>query len=157
MEPQDRTGESFNSRPHKEVDKTRDTELYRNVSFNSRPHKEVDFACPYSTCLCNSPFNSRPHKEVDLSCFCRNICICRLSTHDLTRRSTKLQRIRVNLAVFQLTTSQGGRRIFRSTCHRVPGLSTHDLTRRSTETKISASGQHDLSTHDLTRRSTILA
>ena len=35
-------GESFNSRPHKEVDRLSGSRLINARSFNSRPHKEVD-------------------------------------------------------------------------------------------------------------------
>ena len=101
--------QSFNSRPHKEVDNhciDSDAGIW---SFNSRPHKEVDIkryrrkrsldAFQLTTSqggrlflqihpeniLC--PFNSRPHKEVDMI---RSTCIrC--------------------ITAFQLTTSQGGR------------------------------------------------
>ena len=76
---------SFNSRPHKEVDRVYSDSRTSRCPFNSRPHKEVD------TCLTRSqeqsdPFNSRPHKEVD----------------------AMMQRVRLG-EIFQFTTSQGGR------------------------------------------------
>ena len=98
----------FNSRPHKEVD----SNWYWRVSwityFNSRPHKEVDVYLIIGV-ISIPHFNSRPHKEVDLEKFEtseRKV----ISTHDLTRRSTKI-----------------------AVKHTAPNsISTHDLTRRST-------------------------
>ena len=122
-------------------------------------------------------FNSRPHKEVDLlrNKFVKNHII--ISTHDLTRRSTREYRHREKLLSFQLTTSQGGRRFvsffliresyFNSRPHKEVdfnrcdwwiwlGISTHDLTRRSTLFSDFISLSQSISTHDLTRRSTTL-
>ena len=100
-------------------------------SFNSRPHKEVDILPPaeYSVFI---TFNSRPHKEVDTSlnrkCRAQILSIHDLtrrstvhsfprttagylSIHDLTRRSTALCTFNVSIVFpFQFTTSQGGRR-----------------------------------------------
>ena len=80
--------------------------------------------------------------------------IQRISTHDLTRRSTKTAATQTFINIFQLTTSQGGRRsgldrIIMPTC-----ISTHDLTRRSTVKKYKRFSTLQISTHDLTRRST---
>ena len=102
----------------------------------------------------NETFNSRPHTEVDMERHEALMDDLKLSTHDLTRRSTR---------------EDSGRDRSRS-------LSTHDLTRRSTskerlqKLKITSfnSRPHTevdeidllsypirvLSTHDLTRRST---
>ena len=122
-------------------------------------------------------FNSRPHKEVDLlrNKFVKNHII--ISTHDLTRRSTREYRHREKLLSFQLTTSQGGRRFvsffliresyFNSRPHKEVdfnrcdwwiwlGISTHDLTRRSTLFSDFISLSQSISTHDLTRRSTFI-
>ncbi len=55
-------------------------------------------------------FNSRPHKEVD------DVSLLIYST----------------LLIFQLTTSQGGRRSYACLYFLSTNLSTHDLTRRST-------------------------
>ena len=103
--------------------------------------------------LCYSYFNSRPHKEVDY--------LVELVFSRLTR--------------FQLTTSQGGRQLFRvisswffyfnSRPHKevdnartnvcdYMSISTHDLTRRSTQTGDFKIKKGIISTHDLTRRST---
>ena len=102
---------SFNSRPHKEVDRKAIGWPISRKAFNSRPHKEVDlvsgrnllriFLFQFTTSQGGRlsshgflfpiySFNSRPHKEVDYSC---SICIYHrgLSIHDLTRRSTFLQ------------------------------------------------------------------
>ena len=83
----------------------------RTESFNSRPHTEVDCTAPElsvhralsthdltrrSTCLTiqkknsGTPFNSRPHTEVDCCLICFYY-IDKLSTHDLTRRSTLIR------------------------------------------------------------------
>ena len=77
----------FNSRPHKEVDKSVTPDLSAGDSFNSRPHKEVDYI---SVCIF--------HK----------IDVFQLTTSQGgRRRNPLLPRIS---PVFQLTTSQGGRR-----------------------------------------------
>ena len=60
----------------------------RAESFNSRPHKEVDGLCIVRPYLMTA-FNSRPHKEVDGRCRCTMMPEKVLSTHDLTRRSTR--------------------------------------------------------------------
>ena len=81
----------------------------RHTYFNSRPHEEVDII-PYLMQIARIYFNSRPHEEVDLCLSSRTQSHCRISTHDLTRRST-------------------------STSHSArlgSDISTHDLTRRST-------------------------
>ena len=104
--------------------------LLQHNTFNSRPHKEVDHSSPRRS-LDPSPFNSRPHKEVDCAVSYISLLID-LSIHDLTRRSTFLvstifDRIisfnsrphkevdhlplynRRHSGTFQFTTSQGGR------------------------------------------------
>ena len=81
----------------------------RIYTFNSRPHKEVD-KCHYITYMNRESFNSRPHKEVDNQIKISIISII-LSIHDLTRRSTWTVPGRVQTRIFfQFTTSQGGRR-----------------------------------------------
>ena len=120
--------------------------------FNSRPHKEVD---------CNN-HTLHPFIEIsthDLTRRSTSGCTCpdfqkRISTHDLTRRSTRYTLAVDRRASFQLTTSQGGRRLafairtlaishFNSRPHKEVdwkllwnatrfNISTHDLTRRST-------------------------
>ena len=99
-------------------------------------------------------FNSRPHKEVDHARVVAPPGYLHLSIHDLTRRSTNYSYQAVALLIFQFTTSQGGRRLFRNSfasslifqfttsqggrlaCSEFPPvpqyLSIHDLTRRST-------------------------
>ncbi len=56
-------------------------------NFNSRPHEEVDGGVIKNEDLF-SHFNSRPHEEVDLNRVDDNIVIT-ISTHDLTKRSTR--------------------------------------------------------------------
>ena len=120
----------FNSRPHTEVDSSSVSRLAGKTPFNSRPHTEVDLQMIYGIRITGS-FNSRPHTEVDInSCSYiyrkwsfqlttshggrpirsgeRDYCYY-LSTHDLTRRSTRyILGIAAEL-FFQLTTSHGGR------------------------------------------------
>ena len=55
-------------------------------------------------------FNSRPHKEVDLLRQNFYHQTSHLSIHDLTRRSTSAPTFSSSGAIFQFTTSQGGRR-----------------------------------------------
>ena len=100
----------FNSRPHEEVDhdflqrfpitgiSTHDLTKRstgaalpvrrRQGHFNSRPHEEVD-TYKISSSAKTLYFNSRPHEEVDpwylFHCFAQVI-----STHDLTKRSTRI-------------------------------------------------------------------
>ena len=120
----------FNSRPHKEVDITQAFRSLQRKHFNSRPHKEVDTKHERRV-LQVWYFNSRPHKEVDsispnrtektvristhdltrrsTSCCIPSITVLIISTHDLTRRSTTVFADPPNCTLFQLTTSQGGR------------------------------------------------
>ena len=56
--------------------------------------------------------------------------------------------------IFQLTTSQGGRRKDGDRDDSHKSISTHDLARRSTEIVIFSIKAHFISTHDLARRST---
>ena len=100
---------NFNSRPHEEVDSDWNANTDFPYYFNSRPHEEVD---NYSLMIqpLGQYFNSRPHEEVDDSrkCSCAFCGIfqlttsrrgrligaavavqLRISTHDLTKRSTK--------------------------------------------------------------------
>ena len=119
----------FNSRPHEEVDVTRMRTgnmqgLFQLTTsrrgrqptatggifvehFNSRPHEEVDLTDPL-VFHSNRHFNSRPHEEVD------NIRVttthpCDISTHDLTKRSTRTRGYAKGSEPFQLTTSRRGR------------------------------------------------
>ena len=105
---------------------------WRGRYFNSRPHEEVDVRL-YRIIIFIRYFNSRPHEEVDnnTASNCLNIII---STHDLTKRST-----RFNNFVYQ--------------CR---DISTHDLTKRSTNITSSSQSLIGISTHDLTKRSTAL-
>ena len=173
------------------------TQIILRNSFNSRPHKEVDWAAMYrghapwclsihdltrrstirrlersmagafqfttsqggrhmadTTASCLGPFNSRPHKEVDLDHVIRRH-VQFLSIHDLTRRSTSAAtKASVGLS-FQFTTSQGGRPRMTGRRHGKMHLSIHDLTRRSTCRLHLFRLYILLSIHDLTRRSTI--
>ena len=79
--------ESFNSRPHTEVDPASLSRPESLISFNSRPHTEVDSQST-RTAWQPRPFNSRPHTEVDPT----------------------ITYIQTTTVIFQLTTSHGGRR-----------------------------------------------
>ncbi len=81
-------GKPFNSRPHAEVDETVGLSDQALLSFNSRPHAEVD-GVVFAGLQAFQPFNSRPHAEVDFSRKYSAGIIKRLSTHDLTQRSTR--------------------------------------------------------------------
>ena len=100
--------QTFNSRPHKEVDMDKLERQLMEGPFNSRPHKEVD-GHSRSAPEMGEPFNSRPHKEVDQN-YRYPFDQSHLSIHDLTRRSTD--------DVISI--------------HPLSCLSIHDLTRRST-------------------------
>ena len=99
-------------------------------------------------------FNSQPHEEVDQN-HCNRKMECNISTHDLTRRSTR-----------QREQESAMRSHFNSRPHEEVDamvdhirsdpvyISTHDLTRRSTPFSLMQLGRNSISTHDLTRRST---
>ena len=148
----------FNSRPHEEVDFLQKVHNIHDFYFNSRPHEEVD---PYNIFVKHPSihFNSRPHEEVDDLFRKGHKPHRRISTHDLTKRSTVLSRSTMHSQVkFQLTTSRRGRpppvpmpfsfSIFQLTTSRRGRLlpfvflvlpfciSTHDLTKRSTGFKL---------------------
>ena len=57
--------------------------------FNSRPHEEVDLPQNRNRSLIKS-FNSRPHEEVDIPPSRKQLQVQTVSTHDLTKRSTRL-------------------------------------------------------------------
>ena len=145
---------AFNSRPHEEVDSAHLFRLRSYMPFNSRPHEEVDRETGEGKEEHES-FNSRPHEEVDSNhSALRNLR--RLSTHDLTRRSTSTTLMQTGSPLFfQLTTSRGGRRWVTDLEDFLMSLSTHDLTRRSTPEESDDACGRRLSTHDLTRRSTL--
>ena len=145
------------------------------LSFNSRPHTEVDYLFSYWSLGLRS-FNSRPHTEVDRATVIFSSYSARLSTHDLTRRSTPdITRWNI-MDVFQLTTSHGGRliRLCSSSIRLAFQLTTSHGGRpsywhikysdKAFQLTTSHGGRHFsrqrtehrlvLSTHDLTRRST---
>ena len=142
----------FNSRPHEEVDRQLRSIKCHRLHFNSRPREEVDISyCPrraglllfqlttsqggrlirsVNTANCLY-FNSRPHEEVYAQGTDNGRHIL-ISTHNLTRRSTKTTVTEKWNAIFQLTTSRGGRRGSANRNQQCVHISTHDLTRRST-------------------------
>ena len=144
--------QSFNSRPHAEVDlaavispaKSTVFQLttsrrgrrfpFRNVrthqTFNSRPHAEVDRSS-VSEEKTPEAFNSRPHAEVD-----------RLIRLFENWKRTFNSRPHAEVDPIPLK------------IHVELALSTHDLTQRSTLTIWTVKKNDDLSTHDLTQRST---
>ncbi len=124
-------GDTFNSRPHAEVDRGIETRVVKCEAFNSRPHAEVD---PPPGEKKGIPENFQ------------------LTTSRRGRRR-HIPPIRKS-KFFQLTTSRRGRRpAFR--VHNIRNtLSTHDLTQRSTLSASYLPYALLLSTHDLTQRST---
>ena len=165
----------FNSRPHEEVDLNFYVLLATFCNFNSRPHEEVDavkvmshnlsFVFQLTTSRRGRPllrqctptthtyFNSRPHEEVDIV----NVGIGnnrRISTHDLTKRSTILSQSAFAIVIFQLTTSRRGRlpKWLTSTVFWVFQLTTSRRGRRFQN--INYINPLCISTHDLTKRST---
>ena len=121
----------FNSRPHKEVDTIRNPNhttrcaiSTHDLTRRSTEKRGIDGGLsefqlttsqggrplsPSAPHLVLIHFNSRPHKEVDHpqpELFGLRVVI---STHDLTRRSTKLEGMLTVVEIFQLTTSRGGR------------------------------------------------
>ena len=122
-------------------------------------------------------FNSRPHEEVDSLIQNGSSVTIVISTHDLTRRSTRYKMdFKLLVTTFQLTTSRGGRPESLASKIGKLKISTHDLTRRSTsfagqwrrwQTNFNSRPHEEvdywmmvkffhtfISTHDLTRRST---
>ena len=99
-------------------------------TFNSRPHKEVDrknFYEFYAPILSIHDLTRRSTiiKPIVVLRFC-------LSIHDLTRRSTRQSISSARSVLFQFTTSQGGRLDSDRRALESNRLSIHDLTRRST-------------------------
>ena len=100
--------ESFNSRPHKEVDCNNGGDPECLITFNSRPHKEVDRRCCPLLNLSRLSIHDLTRRSTTK--ICTYACICALSIHDLTRRSTPDSTKIPTKLPFQFTTSQGGRR-----------------------------------------------
>ena len=146
-----------------------------NFYFNSRPHEEVDLQhTPFRIAICN--FNSRPHEEVDLI-FHITPPFFIISTHDLTKRSTRCLLYTSSIERFQLTTSRRGRLVkdqaflgiwrFQLTTSRRGRRSGGVCGRICVSFQLTTSrrGRHPeirnrylrlrISTHDLTKRSTI--
>ncbi len=144
---------SFNSRPHAEVDTKSKRYTCRRSSFQlttSRRGRLIPLSFRDSgrifqlttsrrgrpnCCHSKQPprtFQLTTSRRGRLYCFIRLHGGVRLSTHDLTQRSTRLM----------------------SPCPMVAFLSTHDLTQRSTLRSLRLLVRRDLSTHDLTQRST---
>ena len=121
-------------------------------------------------------FNSRPHKEVDLWKAFEGDGNG-LSIHDLTRRSTLPCNPFVRPRIFQFTTSQGGRLVFRvilldtkpfnsrphkevdlvRMCEKLQEHSFNSRPHKEVDLSIGVGEEKDgLSIHDLTRRSTVM-
>ena len=167
----------FNSQPREEVDGTNlqveagtiisTHDLTRRSTFTATFSADTGFAFQLTTSqggrrycrkalLHNQHFNSRPHKEVDDGTASYRDKHGRISTHDLTKRSTCICHYSSCSSKFQLTTSRRGRQLaqdrmtdayvgFNSRPHeevdaillpfwRLNIVSTHDLTKRSTLT-----------------------
>ena len=112
---------------------TAGTEHYcdRRDPFNSRPHTEVD-SPEAARSIYGVSFNSRPHTEVDKKLILKVAKKNRLSTHDLTRRSTRAAgKFILNFLSFNSRPHTEVDMLSRKSFDRII-LSTHDLTRRST-------------------------
>ena len=82
--------------------------LQPSLYFNSRPHKEVDSISPNRTEK-TVRISTHDLTRRSTSCCIPSITVLIISTHDLTRRSTTVFADPPNCTLFQLTTSQGGR------------------------------------------------
>ena len=93
----------FNSRPHEEVDLQDFGGKILEENFNSRPHEEVDNPEMILGTL-EEHFNSRPHEEVDGYGSVCDPSDWKISTHDLTRRSTAIftQKVFLSKSLFVL-------------------------------------------------------
>ena len=78
--------------------------------FNSRPHEEVDIV----GLLIPADNKISTHDLTRRSTFMsrRTYEVLVISTHDLTRRSTDSELFCIIATLFQLTTSRGGRQVF---------------------------------------------
>ena len=178
LQMQDEKIDTFNSRPHAEVDKLRIMVMKSCCSFNSRPHAEVDQYGTLWRCVKGSfqlttsrrgrpfhprgapqhthSFNSRPHAEVDRP-HKNRLTHGILSTHDLTQRSTLTWITNDDLSEsFNSRPHAEVDKHQKTIMLKEETLSTHDLTQRSTFYRGGRSGCKYLSTHDLTQRSTFL-
>ena len=106
---------SFNSRPHKEVDRSSCASKTGQRPFNSRPHKEVDNGKP-GTYSGRNPFNSRPHKEVDQLIIVSQILQQPFNSRPHKEVDLRLTKFSNECSIFQFTTSQGGRPCYNSYC-----------------------------------------
>ena len=100
--------ESFNSRPHKEVDALQIDNNVTEGIFQFTTSQGGRRILRSTTPQGRLSFNSRPHKEVDGVNRTRGNYL-NLSIHDLTRRSTEKLDNATESVDFQFTTSQGGR------------------------------------------------
>ena len=176
LQMQDEKIDTFNSRPHAEVDKLRIMVMKSCCSFNSRPHAEVDQYGTLWRCVKGSfqlttsrrgrpfhprgapqhthSFNSRPHAEVDRP-HKNRLTHGILSTHDLTQRSTLTWITNDDLSEsFNSRPHAEVDKHQKTIMLKEETLSTHDLTQRSTFYRGGRSDCKYLSTHDLTQRST---
>ena len=147
-------------------------------SFNSRPHAEVDWRVQFDSMVADffqlttsrrgrqrgwcsthpgDSFNSRPHAEVDLWCCAALLPVLRFQLTTSRRGRLSFLSFSVKCRTFQLTTSRRGRQPLYIRIDGSSFLSTHDLTQRSTVPRSSFSCKMVLSTHDLTQRSTSTA
>ena len=147
------TIQAFNSRPHKEVDSSRNFFTRHNTSFQfttSQGGRRGHYSdTPMGTlfqfttsqggrqsdqfwvCI-GGTFQFTTSQGGRLAELFGNATTYVLSIHDLTRRSTEKTGYSWNRVVFQFTTSQGGRLFCHCRFRYFFNLSIHDLTRRST-------------------------
>ena len=104
----------------------------RAMHFNSRPHEEVDKITNLQASSI-TVFQLTTSRGGRRSKRCAESERSGISTHDLTRRSTREFAKKLADNIFQLTTSRGGRLRFCGFPLKASCISTHDLTRRSTQ------------------------
>ena len=168
----------FNSRPHEEVDHNAKTIVTMipvfqlTTSRRGRRLLSLSDSCILAFQLTTSRrgrllwllsarmrtfrFNSRPHEEVDRAGYGIVFSILRVSTHDLTKRSTGICYSRgfLSCSVSTHDLTKRSTCLLTLVCNSVPSVSTHDLTKRSTSATNTYRRTCTVSTHDLTKRST---
>ena len=121
----------FNSRPHEEVDSTKQIKLIK-ISISTHDLTRRSTLKHFLKLSYFGVFQLTTSRGGRQKCGGHQGKRLEISTHDLTRRSTPL--FCIKLIIMQ--------------------ISTHDLTRRSTIISIHTNVYTFISTHDLTRRST---
>ena len=132
---------------------------YRNTNikrikryFNSRPHEEVDslgISEEYGIFISTHDLTKRSTKKWVIS-----IRLSKISTHDLTKRSTRNMNFSISMHIFQLTTSRRGRLSGRCGMDRWKYFNSRPHEEVDTSFLVLRKC-FLISTHDLTKRSTL--